>query len=163
MGRTLKLTLHYKSKGGQPYDSITTSRSAPKNRGVFTSNLVKTWALNPKNCIRGSCAQRPPNTNIMTRPRVTLSVQRSSRRDLPTLLKLLQGQKCIKRLPVVSPGRIVQRSLYLNFFLVFTPASPAFVRACLQSLLWWKRPHRSMVGHVPLESLLRVALRLLAP
>ena len=57
MGRSLKLTLHYKINGGQPYDSFTTSRSAPTKCGVFTSDLVKIWALSPKTCLRGSCAQ----------------------------------------------------------------------------------------------------------
>jgi len=53
MGRSFKPTLHYKEKGGQPYDSITTSCSAPIIRGVFTMDLVKTWALSPKTCLGG--------------------------------------------------------------------------------------------------------------
>ena len=53
MGRTLKPTLHYKSKGGQPYYLITISCSAPTNGGVFTSDLVKTWALSLKTCLGG--------------------------------------------------------------------------------------------------------------
>jgi len=43
----------YKSKGRQPYDYITTSRSTHTNRGVFIIDLVKTWALSPKTCLGG--------------------------------------------------------------------------------------------------------------
>lgn len=135
MGRTLKLTLHYKSKGEQPYDSITTSCSAPTLCGVFTLDVVKTWALSPKNCLGGSYVQQASNTNIMTLPRVTLSVRRSSRGDLPTLLGPLQGRQRTERLPVVSPRRDVQRPRYLNCFPVSTPVSPTSVRACLLLML----------------------------
>jgi len=51
MGRSLKLTLHYRYEGGQPYESITTSRSATTNRRFFIMDLVKNWALSPKTCL----------------------------------------------------------------------------------------------------------------
>ena len=92
MGRSFKLRLHYKTKGRQPRDSIMTSRSVPTNHGVFTLDLIKTWALTPKTCLGGFHAQQAPNTNIMTHPRVTLSVWRSSHRDPLALLEQLQGR-----------------------------------------------------------------------
>jgi len=64
MGRSFKLTLHYKHKDRQPCDSIMTSRSAPTNRGVFTMDFVKTWALSPKTCLGGGFhAQQGPVYN----------------------------------------------------------------------------------------------------
>ena len=94
----------------------------PTKCEVFTSDLVKIWALSPKTCLGGSRAQQAPNTNIVTRPQVTLLLWRSSCRDLPTLLGLLQGQQHIERLLAVSLVYIVQRPRCRNYSLVPIPA-----------------------------------------
>ena len=53
MGRSIKLTLHYKNEGGKTCDSIITSHSMPIIHRYFTKDLVKNWALSPKTCLRG--------------------------------------------------------------------------------------------------------------
>ena len=69
MGRSIKPTLHYKNKVGQPCDSIMTSRSAPINRGVFTKDLVKTWALSPNTCLGGiPCPTSPLGFKLFVLP-----------------------------------------------------------------------------------------------
>lgn len=135
MGGSIKLTLHYKNEGKQPYDSIMTSCSVPTIRGDFRKDLVKTWALGPKTCLGGFHAQQVPNTNIVTRPRFNLLVQRSLHRVPPTLLELLQGRQRTEPLPAGSPVRIVLRPRCQNYFPASMPVSHAFVQACLQLLL----------------------------
>ena len=57
----LQPILHYQNKGGQPYDSLTTTHSAPTKCKVFTlvlQNQTKIWALSPKTSLGGSCAQQ---------------------------------------------------------------------------------------------------------
>ena len=68
MGRSFKPTWHYKNKGGQPYDSFISSRSMLTKRRVFTSDLVKIWALIAKTCLGGS------HTDRVTRGWVTMFV-----------------------------------------------------------------------------------------
>ena len=61
----LQPTLHYQNKGGQPYDSLTTMRSATTKCRVFTillQNLTQTWAFSPKIALGGSLSQQQGKT-----------------------------------------------------------------------------------------------------
>ena len=92
MGRSIKPTLHYKTKGGQPCDSIMTLRSAPTIRGAFTKGFGQNLGFKPQNLPWGGFhAQQAPNTNIMTHPRVTLSSTQYLCRVPPIVLELCGG------------------------------------------------------------------------
>jgi len=107
---------HYitKLRADKPMTPLQNTRFVPTKCGVFTSGLqllTKIWALRPKISLGGSRTQLAPNTNIVTHPRVTLSLRRSLHEDLPTLLGSLQDQQPTERFPTALPGCSVMRPL----------------------------------------------------
>ena len=116
-----KLTLNSKLRAESPMTLRYNLCCVLAIGGVFTTILLKSWALSPKTCCGGFHAQQAPNTNIVTRPQVTLSAWKSWHGVPPAHPEQPECQQCIELLPVEPAALLLLNPLFPNCAHLFVP------------------------------------------